>query len=134
MTKSASSTPATWLFVVDVSPGALGSLAEPPLAPVLGPAALPALGAVCGALGVAAPDEGAGLLGVEAWVSWLSRFLDPARAIHEPAVVHWLRSAHYVVDVCVFATTVVFALEAHRGVVVRLPKVALFGQKLEGAA
>ena len=54
------------------------------------------------------------LLGVEAWLSWMKRFFIPSAANEESPAVHWLRSGHYVVGTLLFATTVVFMLQAHR--------------------
>jgi len=55
------------------------------------------------------------LLGVEAWMSYSVKIVDPSFAIRESVAMHWIRSAHYVIGALIFAATVVLALKAHRG-------------------
>ena len=71
------------------------------------------------------------LLGVEAWLPWLGRLIDPTLAIREPVAILWVRSLHYLLGTFIFANLMVITLKAHRGVTVPLP--ALAG-RLEGAA
>ena len=54
------------------------------------------------------------LLGTEAWFSWMKRYFVASAAGEESAAQHWLRSGHYVVGAVLFATTVVFVLQAYR--------------------
>lgn len=55
------------------------------------------------------------LLGVEAWLGWMARFLDPGLAGGETTAQHLVRSGHYVIGALVLATTVAIAWKAHRG-------------------
>jgi heme A synthase len=76
------------------------------------------------------------LLGVEAWMPWMRRLLDPTAGIRESMGILWIRSLHYLLGTLLFANIVVIALKAHRGLTVALPKTvpALPARQLEGTA
>jgi len=74
------------------------------------------------------------LLGMEALFSWALRRFDPSMAIHETNTEHWVRSGHYVLGALIFASTVLMALRAHRGLAFFLPTLPLFQREAEVAA
>jgi heme A synthase len=74
------------------------------------------------------------LLGVEAWLPWTQRLLDPTLGIREPVAILWVRSLHYLLGALIFADVVVITLKAYRGVTVLAPTVALPAGRLEGTA
>jgi heme a synthase len=54
------------------------------------------------------------MFGVEAWMFWMRRAYLPLAGAQESAMVHWMRSGHYLLGALLFATTVCLALLAHR--------------------
>ena len=73
------------------------------------------------------------LLGVEAWMPWMRRVLDPASAIGESVGVLTLRSLHYLVGTLLFANVVVIALKAHRGLAIANGRLRLSAYANSGA-
>jgi len=55
------------------------------------------------------------LLGIESFISWLARAVDPASGFQESPMLELIRSGHYVVGAMVFAVTVAIAVKAHLG-------------------
>jgi heme A synthase len=54
------------------------------------------------------------MFGVEAWMFWMRRAYVPLAGAQESAMVHWMRSGHYLLGALLFATTVCLALLARR--------------------
>jgi cytochrome c oxidase assembly protein subunit 15 len=54
------------------------------------------------------------MFGVEAWMFWMRRAYVPLAGVQESAMVHWMRSGHYLLGALLFAATVCMALLAHR--------------------
>ena len=73
-------------------------------------------------------------LGVEAYMGWAVRTIDPAMAIHESNASHMMRSGHYLFGALLFVATVLMAFRAHRGLAVFESCAGFAGRKMEGAA
>jgi heme a synthase len=54
------------------------------------------------------------MFGVEAWMFWMRRAYVPLAGAQESAMVHWMRSGHYLLGALLFSTAVCVALLAHR--------------------